>query len=172
MLYTAPDGAVLAGTTRQLVLEVCAREGIPVALTPPDLADVSRWQGAFISSTSRLVLPVHELAFAPHASAAASSAAEAPSVGSSNASNVAIPSDRQAPQATDFVVSSGTSRGSEASPNGDADAPAAPASTTPSPAPDGLVRVSIPSSACDIVTRIEAMVAKEVESHSTPLLLD
>ena len=57
---TAGDG-VLEGTVRRLLLEVCEREGIPVVLTPPQLADAARWEGAMISSTSRLLLPVDEL---------------------------------------------------------------------------------------------------------------
>ena len=51
----------LEGTVRRLLLEVCEREGIPVVLTPPQLADAARWEGAMISSTSRLLLPVDEL---------------------------------------------------------------------------------------------------------------
>ena len=59
-VYTAGDG-VLEGTVRRLILDICAAEGIPVTLTPPKLADIGRWQGAFISSTSRLLLPVNEV---------------------------------------------------------------------------------------------------------------
>ena len=46
---------------RRLLLEVCEREGIPVVLQPPKLADASKWEGALISSTSRLMLPIDEL---------------------------------------------------------------------------------------------------------------
>lgn len=60
-LLTAPEGEVLGGTVRRLVLEVAAREGIPVALTPPLLGGAEGWSGCFLSSTSRLVLPVDEL---------------------------------------------------------------------------------------------------------------
>ncbi|CAM9714965.1 unnamed protein product [Phaeothamnion confervicola] len=59
-LHTAGAG-VLEGTVRRLVLEVCAAHGIPVSLTPPNVRDVSRWEGALISSTSRLALPVDEV---------------------------------------------------------------------------------------------------------------
>ena len=59
-VHTAGDG-VLAGTVRRLLLEVCAREGVPVVLSPPKLADASKWEGCLISSTSRLLLPVDEL---------------------------------------------------------------------------------------------------------------
>jgi len=52
---------VLAGTVRRLLLEVCEREGIPVCMEPPVLADAGAWEGALISSTSRLLLPIDEL---------------------------------------------------------------------------------------------------------------
>ena len=59
-VHTADEG-VLAGTVRRLILEVCEREGIPVALQPPTLDSAHRWEGALISSTSRLALPVDVL---------------------------------------------------------------------------------------------------------------
>ena len=59
-VHTAGDG-VLAGTVRRLLLEVCEREGIPVVLRPPKLSEAPTWEGALISSTSRLLLPVDEL---------------------------------------------------------------------------------------------------------------
>ena len=59
-VHTAGDG-VLAGTVRRLLLEVCEREGIPLVLEPPSLASVAEWEGALVSSTSRLLLPIDEL---------------------------------------------------------------------------------------------------------------
>jgi branched-subunit amino acid aminotransferase/4-amino-4-deoxychorismate lyase len=59
-LFTAGEG-VLEGTVRRVVLEVCERDGIPVELVPPNVADVMAWEGAFVSSTSRLVLPIDEI---------------------------------------------------------------------------------------------------------------
>jgi thiol oxidase len=59
-LHTAGTG-VLEGTVRKLALEVLRREGVPVVLAPPDVATIGQWQGAFISSTSRLMLPVDEV---------------------------------------------------------------------------------------------------------------
>lgn len=59
-VHTAGDG-VLAGTVRRLLLEVCEREGVPVVLKAPLLSDIASWDGALISSTSRLLLPVDEL---------------------------------------------------------------------------------------------------------------
>ncbi|KAI3436073.1 hypothetical protein D9Q98_002131 [Chlorella vulgaris] len=63
-LHTAGDG-ILAGTVREVALAVARREGIPVVLQPPRLADLERWQGCFISSTSRLLLPVDEAGVFP-----------------------------------------------------------------------------------------------------------
>lgn len=50
-----------AGSVRHLILEVAVAENVPVVLQPPRLADLGRWEGAFISSTSRLLLPVDEV---------------------------------------------------------------------------------------------------------------
>lgn len=63
-VHTAGEG-VLAGTVRRLLLEVCEREGIPVVLSPPTLQSASAWEGALISSTSRLLLPIDKL-YTPH----------------------------------------------------------------------------------------------------------
>jgi len=63
-VHTAGEG-ILEGTVRRLLLEVCGREGTPVVLSPPRLADAGRWEGALISSTSRLLLPVDELYVPP-----------------------------------------------------------------------------------------------------------
>jgi hypothetical protein len=57
VVYTAGSG-VLEGTVRRLVLEVCATNGIPVSVTAPRLSDIDQWDGAFLTSTSRLVLPI------------------------------------------------------------------------------------------------------------------
>ncbi|KAG5191178.1 aminotransferase [Tribonema minus] len=66
--YAVLDGAVhtagagvLEGTVRRLLLEVCAREGIRVVLEAPALADMAYWEGALVSSTSRLALPVDRI---------------------------------------------------------------------------------------------------------------
>eukprot|EP00644_Phytophthora_capsici_P016339 jgi/Phyca11/508362/fgenesh2_kg.PHYCAscaffold_34_\ len=61
-VYTAEEG-ILKGTVRSLVLEVCAGNDIPVKLSPPSLDDVEKWQGCFISSTSRLVLGAKSLEY-------------------------------------------------------------------------------------------------------------
>lgn len=42
-------------------MQICAREGIPVVLTAPNLKDLEVWEGAAVSSTSRLLLPLEEV---------------------------------------------------------------------------------------------------------------
>ncbi|OWZ17934.1 Thioredoxin [Phytophthora megakarya] len=61
-VHTAEEG-ILKGTVRSLVLEVCEEIGIPVRLSPPTLDDIEKWQGCFISSTSRLVLGAKSLEY-------------------------------------------------------------------------------------------------------------
>merc|ERR1711865_520187 len=56
-VYTAEDG-ILKGTVRTILLDVCAREHIPVVLGPPNMKLPDIWVGALISSTSRLALPI------------------------------------------------------------------------------------------------------------------
>lgn len=57
-LHTAGEG-ILEGTVRRLLLEVCAANELPVVLDPPpNLRDLSKWEGALLSSTSRLALPI------------------------------------------------------------------------------------------------------------------
>lgn len=62
-VVTAEEG-VLGGTIREIVLQVCGELGVPLVLEPPKMSDIERWQGAFISSTSRLLLPADELRWA------------------------------------------------------------------------------------------------------------
>lgn len=63
-LYTAGEG-VLAGTIRNMVLDCCEKNSIPVKLTSPNINDVDAWEGAFITSTSRLVMPVNQVIVFP-----------------------------------------------------------------------------------------------------------
>jgi len=59
-LYTA-GGHILSGSIRRLVLRLCSELNLPVRLEPPNWADRAGWQDVFITSTSRLVLPVDVL---------------------------------------------------------------------------------------------------------------
>ncbi|KAJ2486807.1 hypothetical protein EV174_000911 [Coemansia sp. RSA 2320] len=56
-LLSAPLDSVLLGTIMKLVLSICDRDGIDVRYEP-EFDSQDSWNGAFISSTSRLVLPV------------------------------------------------------------------------------------------------------------------
>jgi branched-subunit amino acid aminotransferase/4-amino-4-deoxychorismate lyase len=64
-LYTAGSG-VLLGSVREAVLRVAESMNIPVVLEAPLLEDIGKWEAAFISSTSRLLLPIDQL-FVPDA---------------------------------------------------------------------------------------------------------
>ena len=59
--YTRRRTVFWRGTVRGLVLDVCRQDGIPVVLAPPSLHDHTAWEGALVSSTSRLALPIDEL---------------------------------------------------------------------------------------------------------------
>lgn len=59
-LVTAERG-ILKGTVRAVVLDVCRTHNIPVRLEAPNMSSIHEWEGAFISSTSRLLIPVGEI---------------------------------------------------------------------------------------------------------------
>jgi len=62
VIYTAGGSDVLEGTVRRLVLEVCEKNNIRVIQEAPVLGLHERgWDGAFLTSTSRLVLPIDEM---------------------------------------------------------------------------------------------------------------
>eukprot|EP00455_Lapot_gusevi_P049928 TRINITY_DN7165_c0_g1_i1.p1 TRINITY_DN7165_c0_g1~~TRINITY_DN7165_c0_g1_i1.p1 ORF type:complete len:328 (-),score=62.69 TRINITY_DN7165_c0_g1_i1:161-1144(-) len=66
VLQTA-EQHILKGTVRDLLLHMCAQQNIPVSLQAPCISDWATWDAAFISSTSRLLLPINELTFVPEA---------------------------------------------------------------------------------------------------------
>ncbi|KAL7542574.1 hypothetical protein ACHAXR_011909 [Thalassiosira sp. AJA248-18] len=55
------DKGILHGSVRDSVLRVCRTHDIRVDLRPPTLDDLRQGSGVFITSTSRLVMPVHEV---------------------------------------------------------------------------------------------------------------
>jgi branched-chain amino acid aminotransferase len=55
------DQAVLAGITRQLVLEGARRLGLPVRFQPVRMSELTALQEAFLTSSSRGVLPVSRI---------------------------------------------------------------------------------------------------------------
>ncbi|KAG0286828.1 hypothetical protein BGZ96_009118 [Linnemannia gamsii] len=60
-VVTAPMDSVLQGTILKVVMNICNEENIPVEFKFPNLKQVHEWEGAFISSTTRLVLPIEKL---------------------------------------------------------------------------------------------------------------
>jgi branched-subunit amino acid aminotransferase/4-amino-4-deoxychorismate lyase len=62
-VVTAPLESVLPGTIQKLVLDYCLARNIPIEFKHPLISDLEagRWMGAFITSTSRLVLPIEEV---------------------------------------------------------------------------------------------------------------
>jgi len=57
-VYIAPEDAVLEGTIGKMVFKGCKEMNIPVKREFPKIKDIKKWAGAFITSTSRLVLPI------------------------------------------------------------------------------------------------------------------
>ncbi|KAJ2849810.1 hypothetical protein IWW36_002363 [Coemansia brasiliensis] len=60
-VISAPLNSVLLGTIMKLVLRICEEDAISVEFVPqlePEL-----WAGAFVTSTSRLVLPIENIVF-------------------------------------------------------------------------------------------------------------
>lgn len=59
-IFTAEEG-VLSGTTRDFVLKIAEKLQIPVQLQPVNLRDLDQLDEAFITSTSRGVLPIRSI---------------------------------------------------------------------------------------------------------------
>jgi hypothetical protein len=57
-IVTAPEDAVLTGTLQQVALRLAPQVGLRVARAFPRTDEVRMWKGAFLTSTSRLVLPI------------------------------------------------------------------------------------------------------------------
>ena len=57
-LRTAPEADVLAGVTREIVIDLTRRAGIPFQEARLPLAEIGQWEECFITSTSRHVMPV------------------------------------------------------------------------------------------------------------------
>ena len=69
-VYTAPEGAVLSGTVRAMVLRACDDLGVRVVLecprVPPVGSEEGAWSGAFVTSTTRMVLDIDVVRFIDH----------------------------------------------------------------------------------------------------------
>ncbi len=63
-VQTAGEG-ILEGTVRKMLLDACEKGAldVPLDLQPPSVREMDKWQGAFISSTSRLLLPISEIIY-------------------------------------------------------------------------------------------------------------
>lgn len=57
-VWTPPADQVLAGVTRDLLMDLAGRHGLIIREAPLALADLPRWQECFITSTSRHVMPI------------------------------------------------------------------------------------------------------------------
>lgn len=59
-IFTADEG-VLAGTTRQFILDLVKANRIPIQFRPVSTFELNRLDEAFISSTSRSILPIRKI---------------------------------------------------------------------------------------------------------------
>ena len=57
-LLTPPPEEVLAGVTADIVLALAAREGIEVVAAPLAESEMAAWDEAFLTSTSRHIMPL------------------------------------------------------------------------------------------------------------------
>eukprot|EP00918_Siedleckia_nematoides_P016670 GHVU01035834.1.p1 GENE.GHVU01035834.1~~GHVU01035834.1.p1 ORF type:complete len:288 (+),score=70.11 GHVU01035834.1:105-968(+) len=73
VLYTAPASRVLAGTVRRSVLEKAGEVGLGIVEECPRVSEAHTWDGCFITSSSRAVLPVKRLLIFPSTSASTAS---------------------------------------------------------------------------------------------------
>jgi len=60
-VIVAPDTDVLSGTIMKMVLDIAPDLGLTVARTHPTLQDLDDCECCFITSTSRLALPIHRI---------------------------------------------------------------------------------------------------------------
>jgi branched-subunit amino acid aminotransferase/4-amino-4-deoxychorismate lyase len=60
-LQTSPDNLVLSGYARHLIIKQARRLGLSLVLEPPRLDDRGSWKGIFLTSSIRLLIPVHEV---------------------------------------------------------------------------------------------------------------
>jgi len=60
-VYCAPLDTTLAGTIQIAVLNVCKKNNIPVIFQHPNKFETNMWDGAFLTSTRRLVLPINSI---------------------------------------------------------------------------------------------------------------
>jgi len=61
VLVTAPQATVLPGVTLQIILQTCEKIKLPVEFRAPNINDIDKFEGAFISSTSRMLMPINTI---------------------------------------------------------------------------------------------------------------
>jgi len=61
VLFTTPDHLVLPGITRMKVMEVCRKYNLRVTAQKIAVSEIRRFEAAFLTGTSRKVLPVREI---------------------------------------------------------------------------------------------------------------
>ncbi|KAJ6246724.1 d-aminoacid aminotransferase-like plp-dependent enzymes superfamily protein [Anaeramoeba flamelloides] len=62
-IYTSPDNTVLCGITRKLTIKVCKKMGMKIIYKNPKIDKIDQWEEAFITSSSRLVLPIDSVLY-------------------------------------------------------------------------------------------------------------
>jgi len=60
-LFTAPDSLVLAGITRQKIIDICKNLNFPLRLQAIDYKNIANYHAAFLCGTSPGVLPIHKI---------------------------------------------------------------------------------------------------------------
>ena len=60
-IISPPEEQILLGVTRDKVLEVAKNSGLEVKQEPIKLADISEYDGAFITSTSSKIMPIRSI---------------------------------------------------------------------------------------------------------------
>lgn len=60
-IYTAPDSYVLPGTSRKRVFDICKAENLDLREKRIPLSALSRYEAAFLTGTSPLILPIRRI---------------------------------------------------------------------------------------------------------------
>lgn len=60
-IETSPDNLVLGGTLRKIVIDICEENNIKIIYQNPSIKSLESCKAAFITSTSRLILPISEV---------------------------------------------------------------------------------------------------------------
>ncbi|KAK8792879.1 hypothetical protein WA158_005043 [Blastocystis sp. Blastoise] len=59
-IHTANEG-ILNGTVREMVLHLIRKYNIPLSFEPCNIHDINKWEGAFITSTSRWIMNINAI---------------------------------------------------------------------------------------------------------------